>query len=130
MKSCKIFLIGCRDNRLLANGFHTCRPLNRKVAKSVLLISANFLFRIFPKLLDLLTTSAHTITQHIVNSQDQNMVAKNIIQQKYAKLITVNIRHVHKNIPKLANMEKIACSKQNVFIDTRTTQHKIFIIII
>ena len=48
------------------------------------------------------------------------MVAIDIIQQKHAKLKAVNPRLVHKDIPKHANMEKIACTKQDAHIDIMT----------
>ena len=74
--------------------------------------------------MDLPPRSAPTITQDIVNSQDQKMVAIDIIQQKPAKLKAVHPRLVHKDIPKHANMEKIACTKQNAHINTMTNMKR------
>ena len=51
----------------------------------VLLVSIILDSEYSPKCLDLPPRSAPTITQDIVNSQDQKMVAIDIIQQKHAK---------------------------------------------
>ena len=71
-------------------------------------LTTNYRFRIILKCLDYLKLNVNTTTQDIVNFQERKVAVINIILEIYAKLPSVEIKHVD------IDTQKCADSKKNV----------------
>ena len=74
-------------------------------------LTKNCRFRIILKCLDYLKLNVNTTTQDTVNLQERKVDVKNIILQIYAKLPSVEIKHVEIDTQKCADLKKDVDSK-------------------